>query len=156
MAQLKSLQRRLTSTVVLGAEVREREVRVAMMEEEKVRLLAEEKRSGIKSWWRRMVCRQTLLVEVAFAGREVVDNRQAEAEARFRWRKKVVPPGGGQRLEKVMEEVRRSTRDSFEEEVAEGQAHAVLLVEFVSVNMQFVIVNICERQNDNLRDRMTV
>ena len=113
MAQLKSLQRRLTSTVVLGAEVREREAREAMLEEEKVRM--EAKRSGIKSWWRRMVCRQTLLVEVAFAGREVVDNK---AEARFRWRKRVVT-GGGQRLEKVMEEVKRSPRDSFEEEVAE-------------------------------------
>ena len=46
--------------------------------------------------------------------------------------------------------------EAAEEEVVEGLAHAVLLVEFVSVNMQFVIVNICERQNDNLRDRMTV
>ena len=116
MAQLKSLQRRLTSTVVLGAEVRERELREARLEEEKVKL-AEEKRSGIKSWWRRMVCRQTLLVEVAFAGREVVEGSQAEE--RFRWRRKVVPGGAGQRLEKVMEEVKRSTRDSFEEEVAE-------------------------------------
>ena len=122
MAQLKSLQRRLTSTVVLGAEVRERELREARLEEEKVKL-AEEKRSGIKSWWRRMVCRQTLLVEVAFAGREVVESSQAEE--RFRWRRKVVPGGargaggGGQRLEKVMEEVKRSARDSFEEEVAE-------------------------------------
>ena len=123
MAQLKSLQRRLTSTVVLGAEVKERELRMVMMEEEKMRQ-AEEKRSGIKSWWRRMVCRQTLLVEVAFAGREVVDKKDkvvdnsSQAEARFRWRKKVVH-GGSQRLEKVMEEVKRSTKDSFEEEVAE-------------------------------------
>ena len=116
MAQLKSLQRRLTSTVVLGAEVRERELREARLEEEKVKL-AEEKRSGIKSWWRRMVCRQTLLVEVAFAGREVVESSQAEE--RFRWRRKVVPGGAGQRLEKVLKEVKRSTRDSFEEEVAE-------------------------------------
>ena len=43
----------------------------------------------------------------------------SQAEARFRWRKKVVPGGAGQRLEKVLEEVKRSTRDSFEEEVAE-------------------------------------
>ena len=127
MAQLKSLQRRLTSTVVLGAEVKERELREVRMEEERMRQ-AEEKRSGIKSWWRRMVCRQTLLVEVAFAGREVVEKKdkvveknssQQADEARFRWRKKVVHGGGGQRLEKVMEEVRRSSRDSFEEEVAE-------------------------------------
>ena len=120
MAQLKSLQRRLTSTVVLGAEVRERELREARLEEEKMRQ-AEEKRSGIKSWWRRMVCRQTLLVEVAFAGRETVveSSGSSQAEARFRWRKKVVPGGAGQRLEKVLEEVKRSTRDSFEEEVAE-------------------------------------
>merc|ERR1719222_1879242 len=67
-----------------------------------------------------MVCRQTLLVEVAFGGRGTVveSSSSIEAEARFRWRKKVVP-GAGQRLEKVIEEVKRSTRDSFEEEVAE-------------------------------------
>ena len=67
MAQLMSLQRRLTSTVVLGTEVKEREMREAMMrlEEEKVKL--EAKRSSfIKSWWRRMVCRQTLFIEEAF------------------------------------------------------------------------------------------
>ena len=50
-----------------------------MLVEEKLRQ-AEEKRSGIKSWWRRMVCRQTLLVEVAFAGREVVESRESEVE----------------------------------------------------------------------------
>ena len=108
-----SLQRRLPSTVVLGEEVRERKEREALMEEEKQR--AEEKRFSIKSWWRRLVRKQSLLVEVAFAGREVVET---ESEARFRWRKRVVVPD--KRTQTMRQEVARgSTRDSFVEEVAE-------------------------------------
>ena len=113
MAQLMSLQRRLPSTVVLGEEVRERKEREALMEEEKKR--AEEKRCSIRSWWRRLVRKQSLLVEVAFAGREVVET---ESEARFRWRKRVVVPD--KRTQTARQEVAGgSTRDSFAEEVAE-------------------------------------
>ena len=47
MAQLKSLQRRLTSTVVLGAEVREREMREARLEEEKMKQAVVRQRAGV-------------------------------------------------------------------------------------------------------------